>query len=221
MAKLGSLLKAVHNEKLNAGEQFGAVLDYYTPVLKDRLDDWHLRLNDLETLRQVSMRYRSLEKLLEDFAVEPPERGVWRIEPSTPDEEKPLTLSTIHSAKGLEWESVFLIGLMDGVLPVAFSLDHEDEIEEEQRLFYVGVTRAKNHLYLSLHHEGFRGGITQFNKISRFVDVPNVISKLSLRGIPGSEIKDIHMEIEKGPPIYDKDLLLRRVMDLIDKKGSG
>lgn len=216
LAKLASLLKSVHTDKLNAGEQFGTVLDYYVPLLKDRFDDWHLRLNDLETLRQISMRYRSLEELLEDFAVEPPERGVWRVEPSTPDEEKPLTLSTIHSAKGLEWESVFLIGLIDGVLPVAFSLDHEDEIEEEQRLFYVGVTRAKNHLYLSLHHEGFRGGITQFNKISRFVDVPNVISKLSLLGIPGSEIKDLHEEIEKGPQIYDKKLLLKRVMDFID-----
>lgn len=218
LAKFGSILKAIHTEKLNTGEQFSIVLDYYVPLLKDRFDDWHLRLNDLETLRQISMRYSSLKELLEDFAVEPPERGVWRVEPSTPDEEKPLRLSTIHSAKGLEWESVFLIALVDGVLPVAFSLDHEDEIEEEQRLFYVGVTRAKNHLYLSMHHEGFRGGITQFNKISRFVDVPNVLSKLSLKGVQGSEIKDLHKEIEKGPQIYDKNLLLEKVLDFINKK---
>lgn len=218
---LSSLIKAVHKEGLNVGEQFGLVLDYYIPLLKDRFDDWHLRLNDLETLRQVSMRYPSLEELLEDFTIEPPERGVWRVEPSTPDEEKPLTLSTIHSAKGLEWESVFLMGLMDGVLPVAFSLDHEDEIEEEQRLLYVGITRAKRRLFLSLHHEGFRGGITQFNKMSRFIDVPNVLSKVSSQGISSREIRQPRREGEKGGPLYDKDSLLQRVMDLLAAKERG
>ncbi len=221
LARLGSLLKDIHSEKTSVGEQFSGVLDYYLPLLKDRFDDWHLRLNDLETLRQVSMRYDSLDDLLEDFAIEPPERSVWRVEPSTPDEEKPLTLSTIHSAKGLEWECVFIIGLVDGVLPVAFSLDHEDEIEEEQRLFYVAITRAKNNLFLSLHHEGFRGGITQFNKISRFVDVPNVMSKLSIEGVPrtGEKLHYGRAE-EEEPQLYDKKALLRKVIDFLEKKES-
>ncbi len=220
LTRLSSLIKGIHKEGFPVGEQFGLVLDYYMPLLKDRFDDWHLRLNDLETLRQVAARYASLEELLEDFTIEPPERGVWRVEPSTPYEEKPLTLSTIHSAKGLEWECVFLMGLMDGVLPVAFSLDHEDEMEEEQRLFYVGVTRAKTRLVMSLHHEGFRGGITQFNKMSRFVDVPNVLSKLSAKGIP-MRVEDRHKEFERGAPLYDKDSLLQRVIDLMEKKDGG
>ncbi len=218
--KLGALFKGAGNEALNVGERFSLVLDYYIPLLKDRFDDWHLRLNDLETLRQISMRYTSLEELLEDLSVEPPERGVWRVEPSRPDEEKPLTLSTIHSAKGLEWESVFIIGMMDGVLPVAFSLDNEDEIEEEQRLFYVAVTRAKNHLFLSLHHEGFRGGITQLNKLSRFIDVPNVLSKLRTEGIAMAEGEAARREPREGRVHYDKDALLRRVMDFFEKKGG-
>ena len=218
VGKLGSLLKSVY-ATAGPGEQFGLVLEYYTPLLMERFDDWHLRRNDLETLRQVSRRYGSLEDLLEDFAVEPPERGVWKVEPSTPDEEKPLTLSTIHSAKGLEWESVFLIGLMDGVLPVAFSLDHEDEIEEEQRLFYVAVTRAKNHLYLSLHHEGYRGGITQFNKVSRFVDVPNVFSKLLPWGFPGEGEREMRRQPEKEAQLYDKESLLKKVLDLMNRGG--
>ncbi|HYA31388.1 MAG TPA: 3'-5' exonuclease, partial [Thermodesulfovibrionales bacterium] len=147
-----------------------------------------------------------------------PERGVWRVEPSTADEEKPVTLSTIHSAKGLEWECVVLMGLMDGILPVAFSLDHEDEVEEEQRLFYVGITRAKNRLYLSLHHEGYRGGITQFNKISRFIDVPNVMSKLATHVVPGEERKGYEGEVEKGTLLYDKDSLLRKVVDFLSRE---
>jgi DNA helicase-2/ATP-dependent DNA helicase PcrA len=221
LERLGALLTAAGDEAVDVGARFGLVLDYYVPLLKDRFDDWHLRLNDLETLRQISMRYGTLEELLEDFAVEPPEKGVWRVEPSTPDEEKPLTLSTIHSAKGLEWECVVLMGLMDGVLPVAFSLDHEDEVEEEQRLFYVGVTRAKNQLYLSLHHEGYRGGITQFNKISRFIDVPNVMSKLATHGVAGEQRKGYEGEVEKGPVLYDKDSLLRRVVDFLSREEKG
>ncbi len=97
-------------------------MDYYRPILKDRFDDWHLGLNDLEALRQIAARYNSLEELLEDFGIEPPERGVWRIEPETKEEGMPLVLSTIHSAKGLEWDCVFLMGLIDRVLPGLFPL---------------------------------------------------------------------------------------------------
>ena len=216
MEKLETALRAASDEALRVGDKFEIILDYYHPVLKDKFDDWHIRANDLETLRQISMRYDSLEELLVDFAIEPPERGIWRVEPSTPEEEKPLTLSTIHGAKGLEWESVFLIGLMDGVLPVAFALDDEDEIEEEHRLFYVGVTRAKNRLYLSLHHEGTRGGITQFNKISRFLDFPNVFTKLDPVGMLQQRMKHIiSRETEEESSLYDKESLYRRIMDFL------
>ncbi len=216
MKRLENNLKKASEETLHPGEKFDTILDYYHPVLRDKFDDWHLRANDLETLRQISARYDSLEDLLVDFAIEPPERGVWRVEPSTPEEEKPLTLSTIHAAKGLEWESVFLIGIADGVLPVAFALDDEDEIEEENRLFYVGVTRAKNNLSLSFHHEGTRGGIFQFNKISRFLDVPNVFSRLEQEGIPQQTIKHIvRGGAEEEPYLYDKESFIRRVMDFL------
>ncbi len=216
MDKLETALKTASDATLLVGDKFEIILDYYHPILKDKFDDWHLRANDLETLRQISTRYNSLEDLLADFAIEPPERGIWRVEPSTPEEEKPLTLSTIHGAKGLEWECVFLMGLMDGVLPVAFALDDEDEIEEEHRLFYVGVTRAKNQLYLSLHHEGTRGGITQFNKVSRFLDFPNVFTKLEPVGMSQQKMKHvIRRETEEESPFYDKESLYRRIMDFL------
>ncbi len=106
------------------------------------------------------------------------------------EEDKPLTLSTIHSAKGLEWDDVFVIGLIDGVFPVSFALSDDGEIEEEHRLFYVAVTRAKNNLLLSLTHESSRGGLSQFNKISRFVDYPNVLSKLEKQAIFDPDIDE-------------------------------
>jgi DNA helicase-2/ATP-dependent DNA helicase PcrA len=220
LAKLSPVLKAASRENLSVGEQFEIILDYYHPILKDKFDDWHLRLNDLVALGQICMRYNSLEEVLADFAIEPPERGVWRVEPSTPEEEKPVTLSTIHSAKGLEWDTVFLVGLMDGVLPVGYALDNEDDIEEEHRLFYVGITRAKNQLFLSLHHEGTKGGISQFNKISRFVDVPNVLSKMEQKDSLALELnqKIICKESEEVTPFYDKEILHRKVIEFFNSR---
>ena len=183
LARLRSVLQAASGKKRAPAEQFEVVLKYYRPTLRDRFDNWPLRLNDLQTLRQVATRYDSLEELLADLAIEPPERGVARVEFSMPEQERPLTLSTIHSAKGLEWNSVFLIGVMDGVLPVSFALGDEDEVEEEHRLFYVGLTRARNRLFLSMHHQGNRGGISRFNQLSRFVDAPNVLSKIETDGL--------------------------------------
>jgi hypothetical protein len=84
----------------------------------------------------------------------------------------------------------------------------------------VGITRAKNHLFLSLHHEGFRGGITQFNKISRFVDVPNVLSKLSLEGVK-QEKREGYGEVEEVLSPYNKESLFQRVMDFLERKGDS
>lgn len=214
---LNNLLKTlttVHENKTDVGDKYEVILDYYIPIMKDTYDDWHLRTNDLEALRQITMRYSSLEDLLEDLAVEPPERGVWGVEPETKEDEKPLALSTIHSAKGLEWDSVVIMGLMDGVLPITFSLDNEDEIEEERRLFYVAVTRAKKRCFLTMHHEGFRGGITQFNKISRFVDAPGIISKLEMRDVAGlSSGGSRYKEPSEESRIFDKKNLLERLMN--------
>jgi len=216
LMRLLSVLQSASVAAVNVGERLGVILDYYHPLLRDKFDDWHLRTNDLITLRQIAMRYKSPEDFLNDFSIEPPERGIWRVEPSTPEEERPLTLSTIHLSKGLEWGVVFLMGLMDGVLPVSFSLDSEDDIEEEQRIFYVAVTRAKNHLFLSLHHEGMRGGISQFNKVSRFLDSPNIRARLEEGEMTGlfQEVQKEEAEDESAgvPLVSDKDSLLKRMI---------
>ncbi|MCM8760808.1 MAG: ATP-dependent helicase, partial [Candidatus Omnitrophica bacterium] len=215
LSGLRSYLKSASNYKLGPGSFYELALDHYTPIMKEKFDDWHLRINDLETLRQIAARYDSLEELLADFAIEPPERGVWKVEPERKDEDRPITLSTIHSAKGLEWDSVFVIGLADGILPSSFSLDDPEEIEEESRLFYVAITRAKNNLYLSMSHEGTRGGITQFNKISRFLDSASVLAGLDQKALfEPEEDPDIDLDDEDGiVPAYDKESLLKEVID--------
>jgi len=153
------------------------IMEYYDPIFKERFDDWNQRINDLKALLPIAAHYSSLQDFLAEFTIEPPEYGASR-EPRALDGEKPLTLSTIHSAKGLEWECVYLIGLIDGILPVSFSFEDNEKIEEEHRLFYVGVTRAKSILYLSFHYEGNGAGTTGFNKVSRFLDTPGVMACL-------------------------------------------
>lgn len=170
------------------GEQFARALEYYVPLMKEKFDDWQQRVNDLESLRQIAERYESLSDFLSDFAIEPPDRGVKIAAASVNEGERPLTLSTIHSAKGLEWENVFLIGMADGILPVSFALSDDDNLEEEQRLFYVAITRARSRLFLSVHHRGTGIGLNQFHKISRFLDAPNVLEKLEQKVAPGADI---------------------------------
>ncbi|MBU4375916.1 MAG: ATP-dependent helicase [Candidatus Omnitrophica bacterium] len=196
LARLNKALKNAIDDNLKITEIYEIFLDYYRPILRDKFDDWHLRINDLETLKPIITRYDSIDEFLADFAIESPEKSVWKVNPSRMPDEQPLTLSTIHSAKGLEWNAVFLMGLMDGVLPVSFALDDEDDIEEEHRLFYVGITRAKDKLFLSMHHEGARGGMYRFNKISQFVDMPNLMSILEVNDISGTE-EEIDLDKEE------------------------
>ncbi|MFH1753270.1 MAG: ATP-dependent helicase, partial [Candidatus Omnitrophota bacterium] len=216
LRKLGATLKSAMRKGLSVGEKFIAIQDYYDAILHDKFDDWHIRINDLEAMRQISERYKSLSELLADFAIEPPERGVGRVGPVERADVKPLTISTIHSAKGLEWDAVFFMGIMEGVLPSKFSVDDEEEVEEEQRLFYVGVTRAKRHLSLSLHHEGVRGGISQFNRLSRFVEAPNVAARLDPSGYGSQDVADyIDDDLDEDDmlPVHDKNSLLKKILD--------
>jgi ATP-dependent exoDNAse (exonuclease V) beta subunit len=104
--------------------------------------------------------------------------------------------------------------MADGVLPSSFALDDSEQIEEESRLFYVAVTRARNKLFLSMHHEGMRNGITQFNKISRFIDTPNVLAALDQKLLLERQADNIDLDDNDDIIVhYDKDSLLKGVMD--------
>jgi DNA helicase-2/ATP-dependent DNA helicase PcrA len=170
------LIENLSDEKIKVGDKFEAVFDYYSPLMKLRFDDWNNRINDLETLKKISYRYDSLQDLLSDFAIELPDPQAGRHHEIGHKDQ--AMLSTIHSAKGMEWEAVFLIGLIDGVFPVSFSLGDEEGVEEERRLFYVGLTRAKTHLFITFHHENNRGSMNRFNKVSRFIDNSSITSRL-------------------------------------------
>jgi DNA helicase-2/ATP-dependent DNA helicase PcrA len=107
-------------------------------------EDWKKRARDLDTLSLLAERYDTLDGLLADVALDPPEQT----EVEGFDDDDVLTLSTVHSAKGLEWPVVHVLHLIDGGFPSGFALEDPEAIEEERRLLYVAVTRAKDHLYL-------------------------------------------------------------------------
>jgi DNA helicase II / ATP-dependent DNA helicase PcrA len=174
LEKLLDVLKESGSVENNVERQFRVVFEYYSSIARNKFDDWKQRAGDLEELQQLSVKYESLSDFIVDFALEAPEKA--SLAPG--GNKSIITLSTVHSAKGLEWDNVFIMGLVDGILPISFSLGDDERIEEEKRLFYVALTRAKKKLFLSANYEGTIRGKTQFNKVSRFVEHSGVISRL-------------------------------------------
>ncbi|MDX1590853.1 MAG: ATP-dependent helicase [Balneolaceae bacterium] len=129
-------------------EQLQEIVTYYASFCKKRFDDYPKRMKDLETFVDISGTYQSLEQLIEQLALDPIESTVIDTEASEKDE-SPLVLSTIHSAKGLEWRNVFIIQCLDGILPSGYAIDDPEQMDEEVRLMYVAVTRAKENLFIT------------------------------------------------------------------------
>ncbi len=145
---LAATLEQLTEEPLSPAVLLGEMLEYYLPLLKDQYDDYPKRIRDLEHLSVMAERYADLNQFLADLTLDPPNESVSDVEAPDNDDER-LILSTIHSAKGLEWRCVFVIWLVDGRFPSAYSFADDDSLEEERRLLYVAVTRAKHHLFLT------------------------------------------------------------------------
>ena len=140
---LGAMLLSLANSSKGLEETLEELVSWYRPYLESRyFDDYPKRLQELQQLKAMTTNYQDAVEFLSDLALDPPEA-----ETDNGQKEK-LVLSTIHSAKGLEWKVVFLISLCEGRFPSHFADNRPDEIEEERRLFYVAATRAKDHLYL-------------------------------------------------------------------------
>ncbi|MBI5326402.1 MAG: ATP-dependent helicase, partial [Ignavibacteriae bacterium] len=134
--------------KINIGERANLIAEFYKPLLQNKYDDWQKRWKDIEMFITIAERYKSVNEFLNDMALEPPVETVVDLEEESKEDEF-ISLSTIHSAKGLEWKAVFLIWVLDGRFPSSKAADSLDSIEEERRLFYVACTRAKDYLYLT------------------------------------------------------------------------
>ena len=145
LKSLAALLGELSAKDVSPAAAVEQVMKYYKPVLQEKFDDFPRREKDLEQLAPMAGRYRKLRLFLDDLLLEPPnsvaDMGIIK-------KEDCLTLSTVHSAKGLEWPVVFVIWVMEGYFPPARANANEAAIEEERRLMYVAATRAKDRLIL-------------------------------------------------------------------------
>jgi DNA helicase-2/ATP-dependent DNA helicase PcrA len=163
------LLYKIHTTQAPPSELIGMIFEYYHPIFKIKYDDFNKRSKDLETLQNISENYRSLDSFLADMAIEPIIDSVTDIG-ETDKEDEFLTLSTIHSAKGLEWHSVFVIHAVEGYFPSVRAAESLESLEEERRLMYVASTRAKQNLFVTypMHMYNRIDGVT-LSKPSRFI----------------------------------------------------
>ncbi len=170
---------------LTVPELMDRVLAYYQPIFISRYDDYPKRKQDLDSLVDIAKRYDSLGVFLDEITLDPPESTL-SLE-STPMNTDYLTVSTIHSAKGLEWRVVFLISAVDGYLPSAQSLGDLGQLEEERRLMYVALTRAKDELYIIKPRVDMQGqnyhrfGGMPMTEPSRFLTEGQLLDKYSQR----------------------------------------
>jgi DNA helicase-2/ATP-dependent DNA helicase PcrA len=170
LKKLFAALRAVQQEA-SLPRQIELVLNYYEPILKRTyFEDYPKRQQDLEHFAALAEGFGTRADFLASLALDPIELTALDAEAADQDE-PPLVLSTIHSAKGLEFHSVFVIHVLEGVLPSNYALHDDDELDEELRLLYVAVTRAEENLFISYpvtQYRRFQG--EYFSRPSRFLD---------------------------------------------------
>jgi DNA helicase-2/ATP-dependent DNA helicase PcrA len=127
--------------------QIDAVSAWYRPLLEQRFDDAAVRAADLDMLAVVAAREGSRERFLTEMTLDPPSASGDLAGDPLRDEDW-LVLSTVHSAKGQEWDAVYVIDVTDGNFPNEYQTGSDAGIDEERRLLYVAMTRAKDTLHL-------------------------------------------------------------------------
>ncbi|MEO7043202.1 MAG: ATP-dependent helicase [Gemmatimonadaceae bacterium] len=153
--------------------EIGHVRGMYDAILRDRYDRPEPRLADLDQLQTIASGFPDRATFLSALALEPPSATQDFAGASGDNEDDVLVLSTVHSSKGKEWDAVFIISAVDGLFPSTRALGSDDECDEERRLMYVAMTRARNHLAVvhPLSSYGSRRGADySLTQLSRFVD---------------------------------------------------
>ena len=177
MDRLKALVSEMDTVPHSVAQQGEIVLRYYLPLLKEKYDDYPRRLRDLEQLLGIMERYDQLSAFLSDMALEPPNTSSEDQLTEVSENDDQLVLSTIHSAKGLEWDAVFILYALEGRFPSYRSLDNPEALEEERRLMYVAATRARQRLYMTCPVQIYdRATQSMLYQPSRFIeDIPEDI----------------------------------------------
>jgi len=171
LERLKELYAGVDYGSASVVEIGGAVIDYYETLLKKHYDDHPKRRKDLDQLMGIMDRYNDIGQFLTDMALEPPTASVDNTLSPNRNGDDRLVLSTVHSAKGLEWHTVIIIWALDGRFPSMHALEKEADLEEELRLMYVAATRARENLFFTCPGQVYdRISSRMLNRPSRFID---------------------------------------------------
>ncbi|MCC6318982.1 MAG: ATP-dependent helicase [Gemmatimonadaceae bacterium] len=209
-AALGTLLGRLglpDETEGSVGRDIARIRTLYDDILREKYDRIEPRLSDLEQLQVIASGYPSRASFLSSLALEPPQATQDLGFGPSDDDTDALVISTVHSAKGKEWDAVFLIWAVDGWFPMSRSLGSDEELEEERRLMYVAMTRARNHLAVTypLHaYASRRGADYSIDQLSRFID--REVRGLMERVVPQVEAPDA------PPPEPQAPIDLRAIM---------
>ncbi|MCP4665569.1 MAG: ATP-dependent helicase [Deltaproteobacteria bacterium] len=190
LTPLAGLLARLSKKSIRPEEGVEQVMEYYVPILKAKFDNYPKRQKELEQLIPMASRYKTLRSFLDDLVLEPPTSPA---DMGPGQKAETLTLSTVHSAKGLEWPVVFIIWVMEGRFPSPRAYGNPLDLEEERRLMYVAATRAKDQLILCYPGEesppswssyggieaGYRSGLSSF-----IADLPQDVVSHESMGTP-------------------------------------
>jgi DNA helicase II / ATP-dependent DNA helicase PcrA len=169
----GAGLEGQGGGQLPPAAQIERIRKFYEPVFRRAYDNAEVRLRDLDQLEQIAAGYKSRSQFITDLTLDPPTSTQDLAGPPLLDEDF-LILSTIHSAKGCEWDAVHVLHAADGAIPSDMATGNDEEIEEERRLLYVAMTRAKNRLtlYFPLRYYHSGRGFTDrhtYAQLTRFI----------------------------------------------------
>jgi DNA helicase II / ATP-dependent DNA helicase PcrA len=178
--------------------QIHMVREWYKPHFERIYEHFHTRVGDLDQLELLAGQYPNRERFLTELTLDPPNATSDLAGQPALDEDY-LTLSTIHSAKGMEWDTVYLLNVVDGSFPNEFSTGKPELIEEERRLLYVGMTRAQNDLLLMaplkfhLTNQARNGDAHVYGGRSRFL-TEKVLKCFEPRTFIGSAMGDASLQ---------------------------
>ncbi|MCW5572591.1 MAG: ATP-dependent helicase [Steroidobacteraceae bacterium] len=204
--KLVELLVALVDPQRPWTGQLNQVREWYRPHLERLYEHVHTRIGDLDQLELLSGQYPSRERFITELTLDPPQASGDLAGQPLHDEDY-LVLSTVHSAKGMEWDSVYVLNVVDGSFPSEFATGRAETIEEERRLLYVAMTRAKDDLTLvqplrfQLTQQPRHGDAHVYGARSRFM-TEKVLKTLDEVGFQGSSLGEASLA-EAGQSALD------------------
>jgi DNA helicase-2/ATP-dependent DNA helicase PcrA len=211
-ARLATLMEKLGEPGRAWAGQVRLVREWYQPHLERIFEHFHTRIGDLEQLEQLSQQYASRERFITELTLDPPQVTSDLSGKPLQDEDY-LVLSTVHSAKGMEWDTVYVLNVVDGSFPNEFASKPE-QIDEERRLLYVAMTRARDQLQLlqplkfPLTQQAPRGDAHVYGGRSRFV-TEKLLKCFEQSSYAGSRATDARLSGAAEPIAIDATSKLR------------